>query len=143
MKEPVWIPLAAVRAIHLELIAEYGGLPGIRDQNLLESALARPRHLFAYEDPDLYELAAAYAYGFARNHPFVDGNKRMAMASIAVFLELTRRNGHTLTAEKADAIETMLELARGKLAQRELAEWIRRNSRAGRRVAYSPGKASR
>ena len=118
--------MAAVNAIHLELIAEYGGLPGVRDQNLLESALERPRNLFAYEDPSLFELAAAYAFGLAKNHPFVDGNKRMAMAGMAVFLEL---NGYELIADKADAIETILSLAAGKLSQRDLATWIRRNSR--------------
>ena len=126
MKEPVWIPDAAVRAIHLELIAEYDGLPGVRDENLLQSALARPRNLFAYGDPGLFELAAAYAFGLARNHPFADGNKRVAFASMAVFLEL---NGHELAAEKADAIGLMLGLAAGKLSQAELAAWIRRNSR--------------
>lgn len=126
MREPAWIPIAAVEAIHLELIAEYGGLPGVRDQNLLEPTLARPRQLLAYGAPDLFDLAAAYAYGFARNHPFVDGNKRIAMASIAVFLEL---NGHELMAEKADAIETMLELARGSLREPDLAAWIKGNSR--------------
>ena len=126
MKEPVWIPDAAVRAIHLELIAEYGGLLEVRDENLLQSALARPRNLFAYGDPDLFELAATYAFGLARNHPFADGNKRVAFASMTVFLEL---NGHELVAEKADAIGTMLGLAAGKLSQTELAAWIRRNSR--------------
>ena len=126
MKEPVWTPDAAVRAIHLELIAEYGGLPGVRDENLLESALARPRNLFAYGDPDLFELAAAYAFGIARNHPFADGNKRLAFAVIAVFLEL---NGYELAAEKADAIGAMLGLAAGKASQAELTAWIRRNSR--------------
>ena len=130
MKEPVWIPVAAVRAIHFELIAEYGGLPGVRDQNLLESALARPRNLFAYEGADLFHLAAAYAYGFARNHPFLDGNKRMAFASIAVFLDL---NGYELLADKADAIETMLTLAAGGVSQEELAAWIRANVHTRRR----------
>lgn len=126
MKEPLWIPAEAVVAIHGELLAEYGGVPGIRDQNLLEATLARPRHLLAYGEPDLFELAAAYAYGFARNHPFVDGNKRMAMASLAVFLEI---NGRALEADKVDTIDTILELAKGTLTQRELAAWIRANSR--------------
>jgi len=126
VKEPLWIPAEAVVAIHGELLAEYGGVPGIRDQNLLEATLARPRHLLAYGEPDLFELAAAYAYGFARNHPFVDGNKRMAMASLAVFLEI---NGRALEADKVDTIDTILELAKGTLTQRELAAWIRANSR--------------
>ena len=126
MKEPVWIPVAAVRAIHLELIAEYGGQPGVRDEGLLDSALARPQNLFAYEEPDLHDLAAAYAFGIARNHPFFDGNKRAAFAAIGVFLEL---NGRELIADEADAIETMLRLAEGKLNQRDLAAWVRGNSR--------------
>lgn len=110
-----------VRAMHLELIAEYGGSDGVRDAGLLESALARPHHLAAYGEPDFFALAAAYAYGISRNHPFVDGNKRVAFVCMAVFLEL---NGWQLNATQESATDVMLRLAAGSLKEDELVLWV-------------------
>ncbi len=113
------IPL--VRAMHLELIAEYGGSSGVRDTGLLESALARPHNLAAYGKPDFFALAAAYAYGISRNHPFVDGNKRVAFACMAVFLEL---NGWRLNATQESATDIILRLAEGSLEEFDLVTWV-------------------
>ena len=124
MKKIVWLDAAEVRAIHLELIAEYGGLPRVRDENLLESALARPRNLHAYGSPTLSELAAAYGFGLAKNHPFVDGNKRVALAAMGVFLDV---NGCELVADQGDAVRTILQLAAGELGQEALAAWVAKN----------------
>jgi death-on-curing protein len=126
VREPRWIAAEAARAIHAELIAEHGGAPGIRDANILEATLARPRNLLACGKPSLAELAAAYGYAFARNHPFVDGNKRMALAAIDVFLQL---NGHELAASEEIAAATIRALAEGRLSENELARWVRENSR--------------
>jgi death-on-curing protein len=120
---PVWVAEAVVLAIHDEQIAEHGGAAGTRDLGLLESALARPQHLAAYApEVDLATLAAAYAYGIARNHPFVDGNKRTALVVLELFLEL---NGHRLGAEDADCVATFLALAAGDLDEEALAAWVR------------------
>lgn len=121
MKEIIWLEAEEIRAIHLELIAEYGGLPGVRDENLLESALARPRNLAAYEEPSLAQLAAAYGFGIARNHPFSDGNKRTALAATGVFFDI---NGFDLTATQEDAVTVILRLAAGDLTQDQLAAWV-------------------
>lgn len=121
MSEIVWLNGPEIRAIHLQLIAEYGGLPGVRDENLLESALARPKNLAAYGDPSLPDLAAAYGFGLAKNHPLADGNKRIALAATGVFLDV---NGLELTASQEDAVETILRLAAGGLTQDGLAAWI-------------------
>ena len=126
MREPRWITAVSARAIHAELIAEHGGAPGTRDANLLEAALARPRNLLAYGKPSLAELAAAHGFAFARDHPFVDGNKRMALAAIDVFLRL---NGRELTAPEANAAATIQVLADGRLSERELARWVDENSK--------------
>lgn len=107
--------------MHLELIAEYGGSSGVRDTGLLESALARPHNLAAYGKPDLFALAAAYAYGISRNHPFVDGNKRVAFACMAVFLEL---NGWRLNATQESATDIILRLAEGSLEEFDLVTWV-------------------
>jgi len=112
--------------VHQMLVAEHGGIPGIRDQALLDSALARPQQKATYEsDTDIFELAAAYSYGLARNHPFVDGNKRIALTIAAVFLEL---NGFTLNAPEAEAVIMYQRLAAGELEEDELAEWLRNSS---------------
>ncbi|MCW5965500.1 MAG: type II toxin-antitoxin system death-on-curing family toxin [Bryobacterales bacterium] len=116
-----FLALALVRAMHLELITEYGGSSGVRDDGLLESALARPHHLAAYGDPGFVALAASYAYGLSRNHPFIDGNKRVAFVSMAVFLEL---NGWTLTASQEAATDAMLRLASGALSEALLVQWV-------------------
>jgi death on curing protein len=113
--------------LHSETLAEHGGLPGVRDYGLLESALARPRNLHSYEpQSDLTALAAAYGFGLARNHPFFDGNKRAAFLAIGLFLQI---NDCELTADPAEAIAVILKLAEGGLNELELAEWIRMNSR--------------
>jgi death on curing protein len=121
-----WIRLAEATAIQAELIAEHGGLEGIRDQGLLESAIARPENQAAYAKADVCDLAAAYAYGLARNHPFADGNKRTAFVVCVTFLIL---NGRDLTAGEVDVVETFLKLAAGELQEAELADWFRTNSR--------------
>ncbi|MDD3448148.1 MAG: type II toxin-antitoxin system death-on-curing family toxin [Gammaproteobacteria bacterium] len=126
MKEPRWIPAAAIRAIHAELIAEHGGLSGAVDEALLDAALNRPRHLYAYEDPSLPRLAAAYAFGFTGNHPFKDGNKRVALAAIDVFLRL---NGRQLTAAEALAAAVIERLAAGQVTEAALTGWIEAHSR--------------
>ena len=122
MKSPVWVNPTALRLLHSESLAEHGGLPGMRDEGLLMSALARPQNLFAYEKiTNISRLAAAYAYGIARNHPFVDGNKRAAFLSIGLFLAL---NDFQLQVEPLEAVNTMFSLAAGDLDETELASWI-------------------
>lgn len=118
----IWIQRAVVLAAHDEQLAEHGGPSGIRDDNMLESALARPQNLLAYGEPDIAELAAAYAFGIARNHPFVDGNKRTAFVAMVLFLALNKKS---LTAEPADCVLTMLKLAAGEITEADLAIWIR------------------
>jgi death-on-curing protein len=121
--EPAWVALEAVLLLHEESIAEHGGLAGVRDLGLLESALARPQNLFAYEGvSDIARLAAAYAAGIARNHPFADGNKRAAFLALGLFVAI---NGWRLVADKAEATIVMLDLAAGELEEEALAEWIR------------------
>ena len=117
-----WVSLEAALAAHQEQIADHGGGNGVRDAALLESAMARPQNLAAYGHPDLAALAAAYAFGIARNHPFVDGNKRTAAVVSEVFLV---RNGGRLDATDAELVVTFLALAAGELAEDELADWFR------------------
>lgn len=124
MSDPVWLRPDAVMAIHDAQLAEHGGSAGLRDAGLLESALARPLNLHAYGAPDLAALAAAYGFGIARNHPFVDGNKRTALVSLETFLAL---NGAELGADDADCVVTILALAAGDLTEDALADWVRRN----------------
>ncbi len=121
MKEPRWLTATAVHTMHEELIAEHGGSSGVRDQGLLESALARPLNLLAYGKPSLAEMAASYAFGIARNHPFVDGNKRTALMAAFVFLGL---NGQRLVAPEAEAVIMMQELASGACGEAEFAAWL-------------------
>jgi death-on-curing protein len=120
----VWLEKALVIAIHDRQVAEHGGLPGVRDEGLLESALGRPQQLHAYGDPppDLADLAAALAFGLARNHPFSDGNKRTAAVCCETFLAL---NGATLEAGDAELLVQYLALAEGKLPEPEFAAWLR------------------
>ena len=120
--EPVWLTQVFVIALHGRLLAEHGGPPGLRDGGLLESALAAARHHLLYGDPDIFDLAAQYAHALTRNHPFVDGNKRVAFAAAGVFLEL---NGHRLTASETDAVFAMLALCSGKLDAAGFANWLR------------------
>ena len=127
--EPVWIRPEIVRAVHSRQLAEHGGTDGVRDEGLLDSALARPKNLFAYssDPPDLAALAAAYAFGLVKNHPFVDGNKRTAFVVCRVFLML---NGQDLKAAKEEKYLTFLRLADGSVSEEELASGIRSPSRA-------------
>jgi death-on-curing protein len=121
MTEPVWIDLEVVLAIHDEQLAEHGGQSGVRDRGLLESAMARPQNQFAYGEHSLTRLAANYAFGLSRNHPFLDGNKRTSLVVAELFLEL---NGSELTATDAECVTTFLRLAAGDLTEEQLAEWI-------------------
>ena len=127
IKEPNWVPLRAVVAIQGELIAEHGGLNGPPRQGDLEAALGRPANLHAYSEsaPTLPRLAAAYGFALARGHCFPDGNKRIALATLDVFLRL---NGMALTADELDAVSTIQSLAAGELSEDQLAEWIAANS---------------
>jgi death on curing protein len=128
VKEPDWIPIDALVDLHVEQIREHGGATGLRDRGLLESALARPQQVFAYGDPkpDLASLAAAYGWAICRNHPFVDGNKRMALIAIAIFLEI---NGASLDTSERDARDTILRAAASEITEHELADWVRTKTR--------------
>ena len=117
-----WVASEVVYAIRDRQLSEHGGLEGVRDQGAVESALARPRNLAAYTDPDAAALAAAYAFGLASNHGFADGNKRTAWVVARLFLA---DNGQRLTFDKFDAIRTVETLAAGQLAEEVLAEWFR------------------
>jgi death-on-curing protein len=118
-----FLDMDVVLALHDRQIADHGGLEGIRDEGLLESALARPQHRHAYGETDLYTLATAYAYGIARNHPFLDGNKRTAWGCARTFLRL---NGVSLMPDRAQAVEIMVLLAEGRVDEAGFAEWLRR-----------------
>jgi len=124
--EPRWVSKRAVLALHREQLAEHGGSDGIRDEFLLDSALAKPQNVFAYASkPDLIQLAASYAFGIARNHAFIDGNKRTALVVSVLFLN---RNGWDITLSKADEYATFLHLADGSLSEEELAVWFTRHT---------------
>jgi len=127
MREPHWLTEDIVLALHAELIARHGGLGGVRDPGLLDSALARPHNLLAYDAPSLFELAAAYAFAIIRNHPFIDGNKRVALAVADVFLQL---NGQELTAPEVEAVSMFRGLAAGEFDEATLARWIEANAAA-------------
>ncbi len=126
MKEPVWVLLDAVIAMQQMLLAQHGGLSGIRDKKLIESALARPRQKFSHADnTSIFHLAASYSFGLARNHPFVDGNKRIALTVAGVFLEL---NGSSLNTPEAEAVIMYEQLASGTLSELAPANWLRDSS---------------
>jgi death-on-curing protein len=120
----VWLDAAVLRAVHDEQLAEHGGAAGLRDAGLFESALMRPQQLACYGQPDIADLAAAYGCGIARNHPFVDGNKRTAFVAVELFLWL---NGQALHADDGDCVLTMLAVAAGDLDEAGLAAWLRRH----------------
>jgi len=127
VKEPRWIHKRTVFAIHNLQLSEHGGSAGTRDEGLLDSALGRPQHVFAYvEDTDIFHLAASYAFGITKNHPFVDGNKRTALAVSATFLDY---NGWDITASREDEYLTFYGLAAGEVSEEELAAWFRTHTR--------------
>jgi|SRR5579871_1480417 len=126
MQEPRWLSKKALLLLHEESLAQFGGASGLRDEGLLDSALARQRNTYAYKpESTIAELAASCAFGLARNHALVDGNKRVAFLSIGVFLRI---NGYRLEADQVDAIRTILALAAGELNEQGLGEWIAKNS---------------
>ena len=122
MTEWFWIATEVAAAAHLEQLTEHGGGEGVRDARLLDSAMARPKNLAAYGEPDAAAFAASYAFGIARNHPFVDGNKRTAAVVSESFLML---NGYSLETTDAELVVAFLALAAGELAEEELADWFR------------------
>jgi len=129
VKEPVWVLREVVHALHDRLLSEFGGASGVRDEGMLESALSRPTNQFAYGTPSIPELAAAYAFGLVRDHPFVDGNKRIGFATAVLFLEL---NGCRFTASEVDATVQTLALAAHDLEEAGYAAWLAANSKASR-----------
>jgi death-on-curing protein len=128
MTDWVWLDADVLLAVHDEQIAEHGGAAGIRDKGLFESALARPRHLATYGTPDAAALTASYAVGLAKNHAFVDGNKRIAFVSLELFLIL---NGFELVADDVQCVLVMLSVASGSFSEDDLAKWIRKNTKQG------------
>jgi death-on-curing protein len=122
VNEPQWLEPDAVMSLHDEQISTHGGMPGVRDAGALESALARPRNKWLYGEEDLFALAAAYGFGLARNHPFSDGNKRIAAIAALTFVEL---NGSAIIASADDVEETFLALAAGSLSEDAFADWLR------------------
>ncbi len=130
-REPHWLSRMVVDAIHSDQLREHGGLPGVRDENVRESALARPQQKWHYGDvADIPLLAAAYAFGLVRNHPYRDGNKRIGFLAMATFLGV---NGHTFEATDADVVTQFVALAAGNVSEDELADWIRTHSSTRRR----------
>lgn len=121
MNEPRWLPLEVVLAVHDELLRRFGGLSGVKDAGMLDSALGKPRNLFAYGEPSLFELATAYAAGIVRNHPFNDGNKRTGFMAAYTFLEA---NGCAFVAEEADVIVMTRALAAGEVDEAGYARWL-------------------
>ena len=124
MKEPVWVRRDVVLAYHERLLSEHGGSAGIRDEGLFESALGRPQNLFAYGKPTLFELAASYAFGLVKNHPLIDGNKRISFATAALFLEL---NDLHFFATEVEVVLRTLALAAGESSEAEYAAWLKAN----------------
>jgi death-on-curing protein len=128
VKDWQWVDLREILSMHAEQIAEHGGLHGVRDQGLLESALSRPKNLAANEDSGPFELAAAYAFGIARNHPFIDGNKRSAFLACASFLAW---NGWELNVAETDVVLVFQDLAAGKFDETELSGWLKSHCEYG------------
>jgi death-on-curing protein len=126
VKEPYWFTREECLALHDMMLSHYGGIAGVRDENMLESALARPRQLYAYGKPTMAEMAAAYVAGIVKNHPFLDGNKRTGFMLGAGFHE---RNGLAFHATEADAVIRTLALAAGEMKEAAYADWLKANSR--------------
>ncbi|HET7679501.1 MAG TPA: type II toxin-antitoxin system death-on-curing family toxin [Xanthobacteraceae bacterium] len=122
--EPKWLTYEQVVAVHSRQLRRFGGAPGLRDQGMLQSALERPFNKWQYEQAELPELAAAYAFGLAKNHAFVDGNKRIAFLAMALFL---RKNGVSFSPDQAQATKIILSLAAGEVSEESMARWIRHN----------------
>lgn len=125
MNQPHWVQRDVVLALHERLLAEFGGTPGLRDENLFDSALGRPQNLLSYGAPTITDLAGAYAFGLVRNHAFLDGNKRIGFAVAVLFLEL---NGYRFQASEADAAIQTLAMAAGDLDESQYAAWLKDNS---------------
>ena len=121
----VWLDASILLAVHDEQLVEHGGISGVRDNGMFESALAKPQNLVAYGEPDFAELAASYGLGLAKNHPFLDGNKRTAFVAVELFLRL---NGYVLEADDATCVLTMLAVAAGEMDEQNFASWIRKNA---------------
>jgi death on curing protein len=126
MKEPKWLLREVIFAAHEQSLAQFGGMEGIRDVSMLESALGKPLNVFAYGEPNLFELAASYAYGIIKNHPFIDGNKRSGFIAAIVFLDI---NGYRFEASEVDATVQTLALAAGELSESAYAQWLKVNSK--------------
>lgn len=126
MKVPYWLSREECLALHEMMLSQYGGSEGLREDNMLESALAKPRQLFAYGKPVMADLAASYVFGVVKNHPFIDGNKRTGFMLGAAFLE---RNGYEFHASEADAAVRTLALAAGEMSEKKYAAWLKANSR--------------
>lgn len=126
MTDLIWLNLRVIKAFHDRQINEHGGLPGLRDEGLLVSALSRPQNTYHYSNPkpDIAELAAAYAFGLAKNHPFNDANKRTALIAMRLFLKL---NGYDLSAPPEEKYRTIIQVAASEVSEVELAQWIRAN----------------
>jgi len=124
MTEPIWVSATSIHFFHDAQIERHGGSYGIRDKNLLDSALARPQNIYAYDQGDIFDMAASYAYGIAKNHPFVDGNKRTAFITSVLFLEL---NGYYFKAPEPEAVTIIVSLANGELPEAAYAQWLRDN----------------
>jgi death-on-curing protein len=125
MNEPVWITREDCLAYHESLLERFGGLSGIREESLLDSALNRPKHLFAYEKPSIFQMAASYAHGIVKNHPFLDGNKRAGFIAAALFIEI---NGYRIQAPEEEAVLETLALAAGETSEEAYATWLERTS---------------
>ena len=125
MKEPEWVLRDTVLLLHEQSLAQHGGSPGIRDEGLLDSALGKPQNLFSYGTPVIFDLAASYAFGLVKNHPFLDGNKRTGFVVGVLFLEL---NGYRFSATEADAAVRTLALAAGDMSESAFAAWLETNS---------------
>jgi death-on-curing protein len=126
VKKPAWVLREVVLILHEQSLAQFGGSAGVRDEGLLDSALSKPRNLFAYGKASLFDLAASYAFGLVKNHPFIDGNKRAGFVVAVLFLEL---NGYKFQATEVDAALRTLALAAGKMNEAAYSEWLKANSK--------------
>lgn len=126
MKDPVWVLREVVLMLHEQSLAQFGGSSGVRDAGLLDSALGRPQNLFVYGKPSRFDLAASYAFGLVKNHPFIDGNKRAGFVVAALFLEL---NGYSFRASEVEAALRTLALAAGEMSEAAYSEWLKANSK--------------